>query len=62
MTIEIFNILQIVLGILGSILPGSKPLNLADEAVRLAKAANDLHVAQAGKPIDPTLLTPEQPV
>jgi hypothetical protein len=58
---EILAILGLVSEALSG-LYGGKATNLTALAIRLAQAANRMHIAQEGKPIDPSLLAPEQPV
>ena len=58
---EILTILGLVSQALSG-LYGGQAINLTALAIQLAQAANRMHISQEGKPIDPSLLTPEQPV
>lgn len=62
MLTEILIILGLVTNALQGILGGNKTVNFSQLAVAIAQAANRMHVAQEGKPIDPSLLSPEQPI
>lgn len=61
---KILEILGLVGTALSLVLTGGA-LNsekLAVAIIDIIKAANDAHIAHTGQPIDPSILTPEQPV
>jgi len=62
MLTEIMTILGLITNALQGIFGGNKAVNLSQLAIAIAQAANRMHVAQEGKPIDPSVLTPEQPL
>ena len=62
MLTEILTILGLITNALQEIFGGNKAVNLSQLAISIAQAANRMHVTQEGKPIDPSLLTQEQPL